>query len=92
MTVRALQSQEAQHVESGVVLGSAGRDAVTLELDGHVLTIPVDQGVHAMLFRLPREPRWDDGEPVPPELAARLEPIIAEIARFWKLEPEFRRV
>jgi hypothetical protein len=92
MTVRALQSQEAQHVESEVVLGSAGRDAVTLELDGRVMTITVERGLHAMLFYLPQVPRWDSGEPVPVELAAQLQPIIAEISRFWKQEPEFRTV
>lgn len=90
MTVRALQSQEAQHVESGAVLGSAGRDAMTLERDGHTMTIPVDRGVGQMLITLPAVPRWDDGESLPPDLAEHLEPIITEIARFWKQEPEFR--
>jgi hypothetical protein len=90
MTVRALQSQEAQHVESGAVLGSAGRDAVTLELDGHVMTITVDRGIGRMLFILPAQPRWDDGTPLPPELAANLQAIIGEISRFWKQEPEFQ--
>jgi hypothetical protein len=61
MTVRALPSQEALHVASGAVLGSAGRDAMTLERDGHVMTISVDRGVGEMLVELPVSPHWDDG-------------------------------
>ena len=90
MSVRALHPQEAQHVESGAILGSAGRDAMTFEIAGLVMTIPVDRGDHRMRFTLPAIPRWDNGDPISADLAERLQPIISEIARFWDQEPEFR--
>jgi len=90
MTVRELLPQRAEHVESGVTLGSASRDAMRLRLGEHTMTIQVDRGVDRILYTLPRDPRWDDGEPLPAELAANLQPIIAEISRFWEISPEFR--
>ena len=89
MTVRRLRSQEAQHVESGVVLGSLDRGTMSLELGENAMTVPVDRGLDRTCYILPATPRWDDGEPVPPELAVQLQSIIAEIARFWGQEPEF---
>jgi len=90
MTVRRLQPQEAQHEESGAVLGSAGRDAMTFDLAGRTMTIPVERGDHSMRFTLPAVPRWDDGELLPAPLTDQLQSIIAEIAHFWDQEPEFR--
>jgi hypothetical protein len=90
MTVRMLRPQKAEHVESGVTLGGAGRDAMRLSLGEHTMTIAVDRGDHRMLWILPQQPRWDDGTPLPPDLEAGLQPIIAEISRFWEQEPEFR--
>jgi hypothetical protein len=90
MTVRALQSQEALHVESGVTLAGAGREDMLLRLGEHSLMIGIDRGTHRILFRLPPVLRWDDdGEPLPPEVAGNLREIITEIARFWQQEPEF---
>jgi hypothetical protein len=90
MTVRALMSQKALHVESGVTLASAGREDMLLRWGEHSLMIGIDRGTHRMLFRLPAVLRWDDdGEPLPPELAENLREIITEISRFWEQEPEF---
>ncbi|GAA4600867.1 hypothetical protein BJY16_003687 [Actinoplanes octamycinicus] len=90
MTVRALESQLALHVESGVTLAGAGREDVLLRLGEHSVMIGVDHGSGQMLFRLPAEPRWDDnGELLPPDLAGNLREILGEISRFWKFEPVF---
>ena len=90
MTVRELLPQKAEHVESGVTLGGAGREAMRLRLGEQAMTIGVDRGDHRILYYLPAEPRWDDGTTLPPDLAANLQSIVAEISRFWKQEPEFR--
>ncbi|GAB1644297.1 hypothetical protein [Krasilnikovia sp. MM14-A1259] len=89
MTVRKLQSQAAQHVESGAILGGDGLEAMTLERDGRVMTISVDRGDHRMLFRLPAALCWDDGEPLPDDLANNIQEIITEISRFWGQDPNF---
>ncbi|GIE85242.1 hypothetical protein [Actinoplanes regularis] len=93
MTVRELHPQQALHVESGVTLGGAGREAMALRLGEHVLTLPVDRGYRQLRFFIPTEPRWDDdGELLPPEIADNLQAIITEIAVFWEQEPEFRSI
>jgi hypothetical protein len=89
MAVRELRSQEAQH-DSGAILRSAGREAMQFELDGHVLTIGVDRGIGSDMFYLPATLRWDDGSPVPSEIAAQIRPIIMEIENFWGSTAEFR--
>ena len=90
MTVRAIRSQAAEHVETGAVLRSAGREAMKLEHDGHVLTLEVELGAHGDLYYLPRSPTWDDGSTLPAALADNLQSIITEIEEFWGLQPEFR--
>ncbi|WIM98509.1 hypothetical protein ACTOB_002110 [Actinoplanes oblitus] len=93
MTVRKLRPQLALHVESGVTLGSAGREEMELTSGEHVLTLPVERGERQMRFYLPTEPRWDDnGERLPPEIADNLQSIITEIALFWDREPSFRSI
>ncbi len=93
MTVRALRSQMALHVETGVTLAGAGREDMILRLGEHTLLIAVDRGTHRMRFTLPSAPRWDDdGEPLPPEVADNLRAIITEFALFWEQEPEFEVV
>ena len=89
MAVRELRSQEAQH-DSGAILRSAGREAMQFELDGHVLTIDVDRGIGSDMFYLPATLRWDDGAPVPPDIAAQIKPIITEVENFWGSAAEFR--
>ena len=89
MTVRKLQSQEAQQVETGAIVRSHGRDALQFELAGRVMTIPVEIGRDGDFVYLPAAPRWDDGEPVDPQTAALLRPVITEIERFWGMEPGF---
>jgi hypothetical protein len=89
MAVRELRSQEAQH-DSGAILRSAGREAMQFELDGHVLTIDVDRGIGSDMFYLPATLRWDDGSPIPSEVAAQIEPIITEVENFWGSTAEFR--
>jgi hypothetical protein len=89
MAVRELRSQEAQH-DSGAILRSAGREAMQFELDGHVLTIDVDRGIGSDMFYLPATLRWDDGSPVPSEVAVQIRPIITEVENFWGSTAEFR--
>jgi hypothetical protein len=91
VTVRKLQSQEAQH-DSGAILRSHGRDAMQFELNGRTMTIAVDRGIGADLFYLPMTPRWDDNEPVTADVAATLKPIITEIEEFWGSRADFRTV
>ncbi|BCY07063.1 hypothetical protein [Actinoplanes sp. L3-i22] len=93
MTVRKLRPQWALHVESGVTLGGAGRDAMEVELDGHTLNLPVQRGLNELWFYIPTQLRWDDnGELLPPEIADNLQAIITEIAEFWGAESEFRSI
>jgi hypothetical protein len=89
MTVRELQSQEAQHVETGAILRTLGRFAMQFELDGRVMTIPTEHGVGDNTLYLDVVPRWDDGEPLDPQTGALLKPVITEIERFWGMEPDF---
>ena len=89
MTVRKLQSQEAQH-DSGAILRSHGRDAMQFEFDGRVMTIDVDRGIGADMFYLPAAPKWDDGALAEPEIVAMLRPVITEIEQFWGSSAEFR--
>ena len=89
MAVHELRSQEAQH-DSGVILRSAGREAVQLELDGRTLRLEIDRGVGRDLFYLPASPVWDDGTPMDPALAGRLPQIIGEIEEFWGSSAQFR--
>jgi hypothetical protein len=92
VTVRAIRSQAAEHVETGAVVRSAGREAMKLERDGKVLTLPVELGAHGDLYYLPTAPRWDDGSTMPAEISENLQAILTEIETFWGLQPEFRRV
>jgi hypothetical protein len=89
VAVHELRSQEAQH-DSGAILRSHGREAMQFELGGRTMTIDVDRGIGADMFYLPGVPKWDDGEPVTPDVAATLRPIITEIERFWGSSAEFR--
>jgi hypothetical protein len=89
VAVHRLRSQEAQH-DSGAILRSHGRDAMQFELGGRTMTIGVDRGAGAVLFRLSAAPRWDDGTPVETDVLGTLRPIITEIARFWGSTAEFR--
>ena len=91
MTVRSLQSQEAQHVESGAILRSHGRDALQFELDGHTLTIPRELANDGDILYLDTRPSWDDGRPLTEAQAALLEPVIHEIERFWELTAHIYR-
>ena len=91
MTVRSLQSQEAQHVETGAILRSHGRDAVQFELDGRVLTIPRELAGDGDILYLDAAPRWDDGEPLTPQQSAMLEPVIQEIEQFWGMKAHIYR-
>ena len=90
MTVRAIRSQAAEHVETGAVVRSAGREAMKLERDGKVLTLPVELGANGDLYYLPLAPRWDDGSPMPAEISENLQAILTEVETFWGLQPEFR--
>jgi hypothetical protein len=61
-----------------------------LELGERSLMIAVDRGTRRIRYTLPAAPRWDDnGESLPPELAANLQSIITEISLFWEQQPEF---
>jgi hypothetical protein len=92
VTVRAIRSQAAEHVETGAVVRSAGREAMKLERDGKVLTLSVQVGASGDLYYLPAAPRWDDGSVMPTEISENLQAILTEIETFWGLQPEFRRV
>jgi hypothetical protein len=92
MTVRSLQSQEAQHVESGAVLRSHGREALQFELDGHTLTITRELADDGDILYLATSPSWDDGEPLNARQAALLEPVIHEIEGFWDLKAHIYRI
>jgi hypothetical protein len=90
VTVRRVLNQSAQHVESGAILRSFGRDAMQFELDGRLFTITVERGNGADLFYLPSVPSWDDGELMVSDVAALLRPVITEIEAFWGAAAEFR--
>ncbi|MEU4420038.1 hypothetical protein AB0F81_05395 [Actinoplanes sp. NPDC024001] len=90
MSVHELRSQEAQH-DSGAILRSHGRDAVQFELAGRVMTLPVERGLHGDVFYLPAVLHWDDGDPLPPEVAATVRPVIEEINAFWGSAAEFHQ-
>ncbi len=91
MTVLALDRDQAQH-HSGAILRGHGRFARQFEVDGHVLTLGVEPGVRGGLYYLPATPRWDDGTPVPRDIAVALQAVIEEVERFWGRWPEFRAV
>jgi hypothetical protein len=88
MSVRELRSQEAQH-DSGLILRSAGREAMQIEYQGRTLTIPVELLADGDLYYLPSTFVWDDGTPVAPEVVALIEPVVTEVENFWGLTPEF---
>ncbi|GIE83034.1 hypothetical protein Aph02nite_89840 [Actinoplanes philippinensis] len=88
MTVQALQPREARH-HTGAIVRSR-RFATQFEMDGHVLTLGVEPGVRGGLYYLPSTPTFDDGTPVPREIAAGLQSVIEEVERFWGHWPEFR--
>src|SRR4051812_27725250 len=71
-------------------LRSAGRDAMKLEHDDKVLTLPVELGAHGDLYYLPECPRWDDGSAMPAEIFNNLQAIVTEIEQSCGLQPEFR--
>jgi hypothetical protein len=88
MTVQELQPREARH-HTGAIVRSR-RFATQFEMDGHVLTLGVEPGVRGGLYYLPSTPTFDDGTPVPREVAAGLQSVIEEVERFWGHWPEFR--
>ena len=89
MTVREIHIQSAQHIETGAIVRSHGRGALQFELDGHVMTIPVEIGASGDHVYLPPSPHWDDGAPLDHETASLLKPIILEVERFWGMKPSF---
>lgn len=90
MTVQELQTGEARH-HSGAILRRR-RFATRFEVGGHVLTLGVEPGVRGGLYYLPNAPTWDDGTPVPRDIAAGMQSVIEEVERFWGRWPEFRAV
>lgn len=88
MTVQALQPREARH-HTGAIVRSR-RFATQFEMDGRILTLGVEPGVRGGLYYLPSAPKFDDGTPVPRDVAAGLQSVIEEVERFWGHWPEFR--
>lgn len=91
MAVRRLGNQSAQH-DSGAVVSSAGRWAVSIDYHGHRLTLDVERAVGHHLYYLPTSLKWDDGTPIPPETAEELRDIVTQVEQFWGVQAEFREV
>ncbi len=89
MTVREIHIQSAQHIETGAIVRSHGRDALQLELDGRVITIPVEIGISGHHVYLPASPQWDDGTPFDSRVTLLLRPVISEVERFWGMTASF---
>jgi hypothetical protein len=89
VSVRKIYNQEAQH-DSGMILRSIDHETMQVEHQGHTLTLDVDRGLKGELFYLPAALHWDDGAPIPSEIAELIKPAITEIENFWNRTLEFR--